>query len=303
MEKQSIILLFCLALCINQASAQNFKQQFNDLVSKKDTIGQAELLEKWEKINNDDPELYVAYFNYYFLKSRKEVVRIDNSPKGDKVLQIMDNDTSNKKPIAYMYGDVYYDPEILKEGYKYIDKGIEKNPARLDMRFGKVYTYGQTNDYENFTAEIITTINYSAIIGNNWLWSENKPVEDPVKFMLGCIQDYIRQLYETQNDSLLEDMKRISEAVLKYYPDHVESLSNISVVYTMRKEYDKALMYLLKAEKMAPKDYIVLSNIAHAYKLKGDKVHAVKYYELVTIYGNDEAKDYAKEQLKELKNQ
>jgi tetratricopeptide (TPR) repeat protein len=303
MTKQTITFLLGFTLFINQATGQAFKQQYNDLVSKKDTVGQIQLLEKWEKVDKNDPELYVAYFNYYFLKSRKEVVRIDNNPKGDKVLQIMDNDTSKKEPIAYMYGDTYYDPEILKEGYNYIDKGIEKNPARLDMRFGKVYTYGQTKDYENFTTEIINTINYSAVINNKWTWSDNKPVEDPNKFMLSCIQDYVRQLFDTQNDSLLDNMKRISETVLKYHPNHVESLSNISIVYTIKKDYNKALTFLLKAEKIDPKDYIVLSNIAHAYKLKGDKVNAIKYYELTTKYGDDQAKEYANEQLKDLKKQ
>jgi tetratricopeptide (TPR) repeat protein len=132
-------------------------------------------------------------------------------------------------------------------------------------------------------------------------WSDNKPVENPVNFMLDCVQDYVLQIYNTQDDSLLDNMMRISETILKYHPSHIKSLSNVAIVYTLKKDYDKALTKLLKAEKIDPKDYIVLSNIAHAYKLKGDKGNAIKYYELTKKYGDDQAKDYATEQLKDLK--
>lgn len=96
-------------------------------------------------------------------------------------------------------------------------------------------------------------------------------------------------------------MKRIAETVLKYYPDHIESLSNLSIVYLLQKQYDKALEPLLKAEKLDPKDYIVLSNIAQAYKLKGDNKNAIKYYQLTIKHGDEQAKKYARGQIDELK--
>jgi Tfp pilus assembly protein PilF len=95
-------------------------------------------------------------------------------------------------------------------------------------------------------------------------------------------------------------MKRIAEAVLKYYPEHIESLSNISIVFMLQKQYDKALDTLLKAEKLNPKDCIVLNNIAQTYKLKGDTINAIKYYKLTIQYGDDKAKNYANGQIEEL---
>jgi len=190
---------------------------------------------------------------------------------------------------------------VLNKGFEYINKGIEKSPSRLDMRFAKIYIYGELEDYETFTTEIIKTIDYSVINSNQWTWTDNKPVDNPKNFLLGAIQTYVFQLYDTGEDALLNNMKKISEAVLKHYPDHVESLSNVSVVYLLKKEYDKALEPLLKAEKLDPKDYVVLGNIAQAYKLKGDKVNAIKYYELSLKHGDEEAKEYAKKQIEELK--
>jgi len=300
MIKQISLLIFSLTLIFFQAKGQTFKKQFNDLVSNNDTIGQQQLLQKWEKNDRNDPELYVAYFNYYVNMSRNEIITLGQNPKGEHVLQIMDQDTTKKEPIGFIYSDTHYNPELLSSGFDWINKGIEKHPNRLDMRFGKVYMFGQIEDYENFTKEIIKTIDYSATNKNNWTWTDSKPVDDPKNFMLGSIQDYQLQLYNTNNDSLLDNMKRIAETILKYYPEHIESLSNLSVVFIIQKQYDKALESLLKAEKLNPKDYIVLSNIAQAYKLKGDIKNAIKYYELTVENGDAEAKQYAKEQIKEL---
>lgn len=301
MIKQTATLIFGLTLIFNQATGQTFKQQFNDLVSKKDTLGQTQLLEKWEKTDSNDPELFVAYFNHYVIKSKNEIVTLGENPKGKDVLQIMDQDTSKKEPVGFIYGDTSYDPDLLSKGFNWIDKGIKKYPNRLDMRFGKIYMFGQIEDYENFTTQIIETIDYSVVNKNKWTWADSKPLDNPKEFMLSSIQNYQIQLYNTENDDLLDNMKRIAETVLKYYPDHIESLSNLSIAFMLQKHYDKALEPLLKAEKLNPKDYIVLSNIAQAYKLKGDTKNAIKYYELTIKHGDEQARKYAQEQIGELK--
>jgi tetratricopeptide (TPR) repeat protein len=301
MNRQIKFLLFGLTLFFNQVSGQTFKQQFHNLVSKNDTDGQEQLLEKWEKADADDPELFVAYFNYFVIKSKNELLTLGQNPKGKDVLQLMDQDTTKKEPVAYMYGDIHYNPDLLSKGFNWINKGIEKHPNRLDMRFGKIYMFGQIEDYENFTEEIVKTIDYSAINKNKWNWTDSKPLDDPKDFMLSSIQGYQLQLYNTENDDLLDNMKRIAETVLKYYPDHIESLSNLSIVFMLQKQFDKALEPLLKAEKLNPKDYIVLSNIAQAYKLKGDTENTLKYYELTLQHGDEQAKKYAQGQIDELK--
>ena len=40
--------------------------------------------------------------------------------------------------------------------------------------------------------------------------------------MLGTIQSYLKQLYDTEDDNLLQDMIRIGEATLKYYPNKLK---------------------------------------------------------------------------------
>lgn len=301
MNRIFLFLLAGLTLEVAQVSGQTFKEQFNELLSNKDTSGQRLLLEKWEKADSADAELFVSYFNYYVVRSKQELLRLGQDPQGKEALQIMDQDTSKKEPVGFIFSDTYYDPELLSKGFDWIAKGIKKHPNRLDMRFGRIYMFGQIEDYETFTKEIIQTIDYSAMNKNAWTWSDSELLDDPKEFMLSSIQGYQMQLYNTGNDDLLPNMKRIAEAVLNHYPDHVESLSNLSIVYVLQGEYDKAFEPLLKAEKLAPTDYIVLGNIAQTYKRKGDVKNAIKYYELTLKYGNPQTKKYAQEQIDELK--
>jgi tetratricopeptide (TPR) repeat protein len=300
MNKQITLVFLGLALLFNQSSGQSFKGQYNDLVAKNDTAGQLQLLKKWEASDSNAAELYVAYFNFYVNQSRQEVIALGDHPEGDQVLQIMNSDSSANDPVAYLYSSAMYNPPLIAKGFYYADRGIAKNPSRLDLRFGKVYMLGELTDWGNFTSEIIKTIDYSVTIKNKWTWSDDQPLTAAKDFMLSSIQSYQMQLYNTNDDNLLENMRQIADAVLKYYPDHVESLTDLSIVYMIRKEYDKGLEVLFKAEKLAPTDYIVLNNIAQAYKLKGDSKNAIKYYELTMKYGDKQVKQYAKDQIEEL---
>lgn len=169
------------------------------------------------------------------------------------------------------------------------------------MRFGEAFMYGQISDFDNFTKVIIETIRYSEVNKNQWTWSEGKPVEDGKNFMFSAVQDYQIQLYNTGNDSLLTNMEQIAKAVLSIYPNNIENLSNLSVVYMLRQEFSNALTVLHKAEKLDPGDAVVLNNLAFAYKNLGNKENAIKYYEMVVKYGDEEAQKQASAEIQQLK--
>jgi len=295
---QKIITLITLSLFSIHVFGQSNYQQFKKLCEEDDTTKAKSFLAAWEKSNPDDPELYTSQFNYYFSNSRQELISLQQeAPKGEG-FQIED---STGKVVGFIGPNTGYDPGKLEKAFQCINTGIEKFPDRLDMRFGKCYVLGKIGDYDNFTKEIIRTVAYSVINKNNWLWTENKKQDDGERFMLSAIQDYLGQLYETQEDRLLDNMIQIGEATLQHYPKSVEILSTTSVAFLLKKEYDKALGYLKQAEELNPQDYIVLNNIAQGYKLKGDKVNAIKYYALTEKYGDEEAKQQARENIKELR--
>ncbi len=296
---QKAITLLFLATFSTILFGQTNQEKFKALSANKDTSKIKSLLAEWERTNPNDPELYTSAMNFYFSNSKQEIISLNNEQKGKQSIQLTD---STGQVAGYLNSDMGFLPEKIAKANEYANKGIQKFPDRLDIRFGKCYLLQQIGDYENFTKEVIKTVEYSRINNNNWLWTGNKKQEDGEKFMLGAIQEYLKGLYDTEDDNLLPTMIEIGDATIKYYKNSVEIFSTTAVALMLMKNYDKAIDYLKQAEKLNPKDFIVLNNIAHGYKLKGDKANAIKYYELMEKYGDEQAKEDAKRNIKELKN-
>jgi hypothetical protein len=71
-------------------------------------------LQLWENEEPDNPEVYVAYFNYYLARNR--------SP--------------GSKAAGYTAGFKVDDVLI---GVEYLNRGLVTSPERLDMHFGKIF--------------------------------------------------------------------------------------------------------------------------------------------------------------------
>ncbi len=279
---------------------QNYKSDFEKYARSADTVNQLKVLKEWESVNPTDAELFTSYFNYYFLKSKKEMLALRSDEPNEEFEGLLLQDSSNNT-AGYLTSETYYDQIEIEKALNKIDEGIKLYPNRLDMRFGKIYVLGTLSDWDAFTSEIIKTIQYSSTNMNEWTWTENEKQENGQEFFINSLQDYQVQLYETDDDELLENMREIAKEILKYYPNNVESLSNISISYLVVGDYENGITPLLLAEKINPKDDIVLSNIAYAYKLKGDKKAAIEYYQKTIKYGDEQSKQFAKEQIDLLK--
>ena len=58
----------------------------------------------------------------------------------------------------------------------------------------------------------------------------------------------------------------------------------------------------MKAHKLDPKNLVVLANLAITYEKKNDISNAIKYYKLMRKNGTKDAKDFADEKIRRLKN-
>lgn len=123
MKRVFILIILLTGLFLNSVG-QNYKQQFNDLLEKKDTVGEEKLLTQWKDKKPNNPELYVAFYNFYVQKSMKEIVGLEQQPKGES-FELTD---SAGKVAGYMNDMIVYDEHYLKKGFEYIDKGIEMFP-------------------------------------------------------------------------------------------------------------------------------------------------------------------------------
>lgn len=295
---KKLLVIFSLCLITATLNAQDFQTKFQELCKIKDTVAQLKLLHEWEKASPKDPELFIGYFNYYIQRSLHDVISIEKTPQAKDSPQLYrEGDTSHL--VGYLNSHKEYKEDTLKLAVQYIDEGIKLYPNRLDMRFGKIYIVGDANYINQFVDEIVAVITYSAKNNNSWIWTNDKPVENPKSYMLTAIQDYVVKLYEMGDDQA-DNMILISETAIKYYPEHIESLTNLSIAYMIKKDLDKALDYLKRAEKISPSDDIVLMNIAFVYTEKKDTAKATEYYQKLLQSKDEGARKYAEEQIKKL---
>jgi hypothetical protein len=182
-----------LALLAFSADGQDFQTQFKDAVTNNDSTGQIKVLNAWSAASPKDPELFIAFFNYYVRKSITESISLDGTQK-DKNLLVL-NDTASGKPVGYLNASTNYKSDVLQKGFDYINQGIALFPTRLDMRFGKIYMLGQAENYPVFAQEIVTAIEYGNTIKNQWLWKDGKPLEEAKQFFLRSLQDYHATIY------------------------------------------------------------------------------------------------------------
>lgn len=292
--------MFALFMTCNCGIAQNLRDHFNETMANNDTVARLKILDEWSKTGKDDPELRIAWFNHHFASARVQTLHLGENPQGDDALTVRDSTGSSVSFLSQ--GQVAYDVKKAELAIGTIDEAISRFPKRLDMRFGKIYALGEMHDWKRFTDEIVRTIAYSDKIRNDWQWTLGKPADDAKNFMLGSIQGYFNQLYETGDDSLMQDMERISETVLKYYPEDVMNLTNLAILKVIGKKYDDALVLLLRAEKLAPADTVVLGNLALVFSEKGEKGKAISYYSKMDEAGNEETKAYAKNRIEKLKS-
>lgn len=140
---KKLLSLFILLIVSCLTFAQDFKTQFDQYCQEKDTIKQLQILHEWEKTDPNDAELFTSYFNYYYLKSRQEILTISADQPSGESFSIED---SLGEEAGYIGSQIMYLNEPLEKCFNKIDEGLLLYPDRLDMRFGKIYVLGQTKN-------------------------------------------------------------------------------------------------------------------------------------------------------------
>jgi tetratricopeptide (TPR) repeat protein len=252
---------------------QTFKDVFRRALAAKNMTDAAEILRDWDFEDRNDPELYPAYFNYYTVKS-------------------LEKDT------------LHYDRTYADSALYYISEGINMYPTRFDMRVVKIYLLSKLKEFDKLTDETILLIDYSKKIDNNWKSEDFRLLESPDVVMEGAVQEFQEILFAQEDTTLYDNIRRISEYMIKQYPDYEQSWMNLSMLHIMHKEYDKSLEALLNAKKINPRNAFLLYNMAYIYKIKGDKLKAKKYFEqtiaAVDLKKEPHLKKAAEEELKKL---
>lgn len=290
-------ILFIKTVCAQQTT-EEFKTIYDDLCQQNNDSTTISHLKKWEHKRPDDAEMFICGFNFYLQKSKRDVIRLDGGPAKGQNLQVMDS--TNSEPVGYIYGDISYNEELFEISIDYLTRGLKKNPKRLDMYFGKIFTLGQREMFEDQTKNILSMLEYGRSIDHKWLWKMGEPRENAVEAEKGGVQDYIYNMFD-QPTPVCEYITIISTKLIEIYPNDIFGYSNIGACNLVNQNFSESISWFKKAEKINSNDPIVLSNIAYAYTSIGKKSEAIEYYEKVASTDDEQYKVFARHKIEELK--
>jgi tetratricopeptide (TPR) repeat protein len=299
-------LFFLLFIFITIQSFPIDKDKFNSIMEliNESRLDEAQIeIDKFSSDQQKDGDYYVLVINYYFQKARHSGVTINtNVPDKSDSLYLEMKYSLDSTKTAYMSDTVYYDMDILLEGINKFKPALDKFPDRLDILYGLVYISKESGQNKQLGETLIRILNRSGENKNHWLWSFNEKLEDGYSFMIENLQSYLVSLIEKGDETSMELLYSISGKMIELYPDNIYGYNNMAYYYHCKNQLPEAHKYFLLAEKVDPKDIIVLANLAKISLDENNIPDAEAYYNKIIEYGNEDDKKWAEDKIKQLKN-
>ncbi len=298
--KKSIVLFFILLVSFRIFA--DYKSEYDNLLSARNLEGIAALLPKWEKAEPKNPELYIAYFNYYLLKGQRSTHSLDTYKKDNSnSLALVDQKTN--KIAGYLNNNIWYEKEDVDKALSYLEKGLKFGKNRLDMYFGRIHILGEIGEYEKQSQKIIEVLKLGKEINHKWLWSMNEviPSSKSEHFFLISINEYYKALLQKSEPKTFLAAEKACAAQLKLYPKDVEVHNYLALAYIGQGKIQEALNVLLKADKLAKEDYTILFNMASCYETLKQYDKAKECYLRIKKNPDKQVQDMADQKLSELK--
>jgi len=294
------------------ASAQSVYNRFYEALNEGDSTGMASAINEIRASGDQSAERYIAEYNFYVNNALVYSGMVTTAEYPDEYVHvvgdIMTLTDSTGADAGYMYFVEDWDEELANKAVEVISKGISLHPDRLDMHYGKIHLMRKMRWWNAYADAIHATLDYAETHRNTLVFPDGDAPIDTI--LIEGILDYERDLFaaiQESPDSLafatrLELLRGIAEHMLHLFPTDVYSMNIMAVTYQLVEDRQNTLKWLLAAEKVAPKDIVVLSNIADTYHNLGDKKNERKYLEKIIKHGDEETVKRAKEYLKELDN-
>ena len=298
--KKSIVLFFILLVSFRIFA--DYKSEYDNLLSARNLEGIAALLPKWEKAEPKNPELYIAYFNYYLLKGQRSTHSLDTYKKDNtNSLALVDQKTN--QIAGYLNNNIWYEKEDVDKALSYLEKGLKFGKNRLDIYFGRIHILGEIGEYEKQSQKIIEVLKLGKEINHKWLWSMNEviPSSKSEHFFLISINEYYKALLQKSEPKTFLAAEKACVAQLKLYPKDVEVHNYLALAYIGQGKIQEALNVLLKADKLAKEDYTILFNMASCYETLKQYDKAKECYLRIKKNPNKQVQDIADQKLSELK--
>jgi tetratricopeptide (TPR) repeat protein len=296
--KHKIILLLCSLAFSYSVIGQSYQAQFNELAQTEQWEEMLPLLQAWQSADSSDVELYVAWFNYYFIHSFQEYLVFDHNSGTGEYMVLRDQLSGEER--GFLRSEVMVNDSVFQLAINAIHRGLKLEPKRMDMHMGKIYALAEAGKLDLHVQALIALIDTFSKDQEGWLWSDGAVMEDAKQTFFGAIQEYNYALFQRE-EPYCEGIRQLSKHMIAVFGKNTERLANLGACHLFEENYKEALRYFEEAHQLDPKDVVVIANLANTYSKMNNKRQAIRYYELMAQWGNPREAQFAKQQIEFLK--
>lgn len=273
----------CCLLSVVLISAQlaNAADFAEELKAKQQTGGAQEIQEFIEKsydAHKTDPAYFVASANVLWKLAAEPNISTKPAEPGDYALV----DPKTGKPAGSLSTSGRVNPALQKKAAALLDEAYREFPHRLDIGMGLAHLLRQMNESSQCCGALIQVLTNARKQGDKLQWKDGGPLPEPAaEYIPSLMQSYAAGFFnlETKEGDTL--CRRLCEKVVETYPDSPYAYNMLAALSDANGDRKAAIKYLLAALAKAPKDTIVIFNLADMYRADGDKANALKYYKQV----------------------
>jgi len=280
MKKALFFILFITSIT---SFGQDYNLIIGDLIRENRYDKIPSVLNKWQKSEPDNSDMYIAFYNYYINKTESKLIRISSK----------DMNLNSGSPIVVYYNNFIHqiDSNNLAIANKYLNEGITKNPKRLDMYWLKISQLIDIGNIEGFFSEIYKLLDLNNDKKWKWLRFNDVLITSQEDVFNDRIANYINEILNHGIPHTTETIE-LTEKMIIQNPFDLSFYILLSRCYMELGEWDKALNLLrnINSKKTNSKFRLSLPELrdveikfltARCYYELSDLKNAKKYYKKV----------------------
>ena len=251
-----------------------FRAQYRALVRQNKLPEARAVVERWEKAQPQDPDVYVAGFN--LLLSDASGLAVSGKPAAGGEFSIKDPETGQE---VGSIGGGGYNPAKVQQAMAVLRKGLALAPDRLDIRFGLAkaaeYLGDPAQQYQILSAALAWR---QAAAGRPWRWRDGGALPGPeARFVPATLEEYMVPYWQSGAAAGYQRGLALAQLLVQYYPQSSLGYFNEGNYYAFTQNDAEAYKWFKQADQLNPDDPQNVNNLLRISLNLKDKAAAQTY--------------------------